>query len=244
MEQLLAYLQTPEFADFMAQTGIWIILGTILISFIALLFEIRLPIRYYWYLPGHAWRSLLQGLHILQPIATWGRCYDQKDQRPIPLAACELLDEVSHKVRMRTYTNHQGEYGFALVPGRYLLRAVKSRYRLPSVLDPENIEVVEVDESFVVSVTVLNQTIVPRIDLPMIPAKIIPEMSTWQLIGHYLRMLLFQLGNAFLALDIVLALVGFAVTKEAFYGMILAVAVALLFIKLYILETISIVGRS
>lgn len=242
MTELASYLNSPEFINFMDTRGVWIILVTLAVSFVALFLEVRLPLRYYWGLPGHAFTSLLAGLHIIKPNPVWGTCYIQDSKKSLPIVACDLLDEQTHKVLKRTYSNHKGEYGFALVPGKYLLRAVKTRYKLPSILDPENVQVYEVDESFVASVTVINKEVVPVVDLPLVPIKKMTELNGLEQFTHYLRMFLFQLGNAFLIMDVLLALSGWAATQQPFYGLILVVCVALLFIKLYLLELIRVVA--
>jgi hypothetical protein len=241
MTDAIQYLYSSDFAAFMEGRGVWVILATMAVSFLALFLELRLPLRYYWGLPGHMARSLLAGLRIIKPHPVWGRCYLQDTKASMPVVACDLLDEQTHRVIKRTYSNHNGEYGFPLIPGRYLLRAVKQRYRLPSILDPENVQVYEVDESFVASVTVINKEVVPAVDLPLIPIKQMTELNGLEKATHYGRMFLFQLGNAFLFLDVVLALAGWAATQEPFYGIILAVSVVLLFIKLYLLEVIRVV---
>ncbi len=244
MNTVLNYFESPTFIVYMQEIGIPFILIALCVAFIALLLEVRLPLRYYWELPGHSLRSILQGLHILKPYPMWGKCLVQEVNRPLPLVACELLDASTNKVLMRTYSNHEGKYGFKLVPGKYLLRAVKNHYRLPSFLDPENVRVVGVDESFVVPVIVVNKEVAPDIDLPLVPVKRLNELSTWQSLAHYARMFLFQLANALLVLVIVLALVGLWITRDPFYGATVVVSLALLFIKLYILETISVLVRS
>jgi hypothetical protein len=241
MDLLMTYLQSPDFQDFLRRVGIPLILATILLSFVSLLLEVRLPLKYYWDLPGHALQSLLQGLKIMRPAPTWGICRAMDTKKPLPLVACELLDEVTRRPVMRTYSNHLGQFGFPLRPGRYLLRAVKTHYQVPSWLDPENIEIRQVDESFVISVIILNSTVVPQVDVPLVPVKKVSELTSGQAFWHYVRTFVFQLGNVFLILDVVVALAGFVATRDAFFGVILAVAVALLFIKLYILETISVV---
>lgn len=244
MDQLLQYLHSPELADFMQQTGIPLILITSLISFIALLLEVRLPINYYWGLPGHGLRSVLRGLRLMRPVQPWGVCRIQDSQQPLPLVACELLDEQTKQVKMTTYSNHQGEYGFKLVPGKYLLRATKTHYRMPSLLDPENLEIIEIDQSFVVSVAVINQEVVPTIDLPLVPVKTMNQLSSTESVWHYLRMFLFQMANVLLVLNVGLSLLGWYATRDLFYGVMLVVCVMLLFIKLYILETISHVTKA
>ena len=239
MEQLTHYLTSPEFSDFLRTRGVSLLLLTLAISVISVLFEIRLPLRYYWGLPEYSLKSLLQGLGLKKKDPVWGTCFIQGTHKPLPVVACELLDEHRHEPVMRTYTNHLGQFGFPLKPGRYLLRAVKARYRLPSVLDPENIEVYEVDESFVLPVIVLNEVTPPVVSLPLIPLKKRQDFNGRELTAHYLRSFLFQLGTVFLVFDIVLALVGYSTTHEAFYGLVIAVCVLFLFIKLYILETIQ-----
>ena len=243
MQDLFRYLESREFATFLDEVGMWVILGTIAFAFIALFLELRLPLRYYWVLPGHMLHSLLAGLHLAEAGPIWGRCYVKGSNKTLPLVACDLMDEHTHKVVKRTYSNHQGEYGFPLNPGMYLLRATKTHYRLPSLLDPENVQVIEVDESYVASVTVINKEVVPVVDLPLVPAKQMTELTTWERFAHYARMFLFQLANAFLIIDVVLGLAGWYATRQPFYGLIIAVCLLLLFIKLYILELIRIVGK-
>jgi energy-coupling factor transporter transmembrane protein EcfT len=240
---MLAFLADPQWIAFLNQNGIGLILVTLILALVALLFEIRLPLRNYWGLPGFAVRAILSGIHIGPTYPIWGVCFIQDQEQPLPLVACELLDEHSHQVVMRTYTNHQGQYGFKLMPGKYLLRAIKTQYRLPTFLDPENVEVIEVDESFVISVIVLNREVAPVVNLPLVPVKVPTEAGARRLFSHYGRMFIFQLGNAFLFFDILLGLAGLAATKQPFYGLILAVAVVLLFIKLYFLETIRVVTK-
>jgi hypothetical protein len=242
MNDFIAYISGPDFAAWLGRVGVWLILATLVIALVALLLELRLPLRYYWGLPGHTVRSLLAGLHLAKPNPIWGRCYIQDSHKSLPLVACDLLNEQTHAVIKRTYSNHKGEYGFALQPGKYLLRAVKTRYRMPSILDPENVEVYEVDESFVALVTVVNKEVVPMVDLPLVPIKKMTELNGWERLTHYLRMFLFQLGNAFLILNVVLAIAGWAATSQPFYGLIIAVCLVLLFIKLYLLELIRVVG--
>lgn len=228
----------------MREVGIPFILIALVLALIALLLEIRLPLRYYWDLPGHSLRSFMQGLHLRKPQPIWGKCLVQESGKPLPLVACELLDPTTNRVLMRTYSNHEGGYGFKLVPGKYLLRAIKTHYRLPSFLDPENVRVVGVDESFVVPVIVVNKDIAPNVDLPLVPVKKLIELSTMQSFAHYIRMFLFQLANALLGLVIIISLLGLWVEREPLYAIIVAVSLTLLFIKLYILETISTLTRS
>lgn len=244
MSELASYFSSQEFIDFLNVTGNWLIITTLLVSFVALLFELRLPLRYYWDLPGHALSAVLVRFHLRRPTPVWGISYNQATKQAMPVVACDLLDEHTHTVIKRTYTNRKGEYGFTLVPGKYLLRAIKTRYRLPSILDPENVEVYEVDESFVASVTVLNRDIVPVVDLPLVPVKTMAELNGQERLTHYLRMFLFQLGNAFLVMNVLLSLLGWMATQRAFYGLVIAVCIILLFIKLYLLELIRVVGVS
>jgi hypothetical protein len=244
MADFLTYMSSDDFVRFLDTVGIWLILSTILFAFIALFLELRLPLRYYWGLPAHLGKSLLAGLHILTPDPVWGRCYAQDTQKGLPLVACDLMDEHTHRIVKRTYSNHQGEYGFPLIPGKYLLRATKTHYRLPGILDPENVQIIEVDEAYVASVAVVNREVVPYIDLPLVPVKKITELTVWELLLHYSRMFLFQLANAFLVLAVALGLAGWYATRQPVYGVIIAVCVVLLFIKLYILELIRIVGKT
>lgn len=241
VNELSVYLFSRDFTNYLTGTGTWWILGMMAVAFVALWLEIRLPLKYYWNLPWHALHSLLAVLHIVKPQPVWGRCYEQDSRQGLTLVACDLLDPSSHKLLHRTYSNHQGEYGFALRPGKYLLKAVKDRYRMPSLLDPENVEVYEVDEAFVASVTVLNREIAPAVDLPLVPVKKAAERTVADRFWHYGRMFLFQLGNVLLGLVIVLALLGWANTQDPYFGLIIAVSLILLFIKLYLLETIRVV---
>lgn len=244
MNELLAYFEGGIFVSYMEQVGVPFILIALGVALVALLLEIRLPLRYYWDLPGHGLRSVLQGLRLLKPHPIWGTSVVQATGKPLPLVACELLDSATNKVVMRTYSNHAGKFGFKLAPGKYLLRAVKNHYRLPSFLDPENVRIIGVDESFVVPVIVVNKEVAPSIDLPLVPVKRLDELTKWQNLVHYVRMFLFQLANALLGLVIILSLLGLWVEQDPFYGVVVAVSVTLLFIKLYILETISTLVRS
>ncbi len=240
MNALWGYLYSTDFDRWLSEIGVWLILATMAVAFVALWLEIRLPLGYYWGLPDYLIKSFLRGIRLLKPVPVWGKCYLRGDRKAMPLVACDLLDVQTQKVLRRTYTNHKGEFGFALVPGNYLLRAVKTRYQTPSLLDPENVRVYEVAESFVASVAVINREVVPVVDLPLEPIIQMAELTTYQAAVHYGRMLLFQLGNVFLGLNSLLAIIGWLVTREIFYGLILAVCLVLLFIKLYILETIRV----
>lgn len=244
MNQFLAYLESSTFISYMENVGTPFILIALAVALIALLLEVRLPLRYYWDLPGHSLRSILQGLKIVKPYPIWGKCVIKDTGKPLSLVACELLDVNTNNVVMRTYTNHKGEFGFKLVPNKYLLRAVKNHYRLPSILDPENVRIVGVDESFVMPVIVVNKEVSPNVKLELEPVKRLDQLTGWQSFAHYLRMFLFQLANALLVLVIILALLGWWIEREPFYGIVVAVSLALLFIKLYILETISTLVRS
>ena len=244
MDQFVRYIHSPEFSLFLEQTAVPFILAALVLSLIALLLEVRLPIRYYWNLPWHSVRALLQGFHLVKPHPVWGKSYLQVNNRPMSLVAVELIDPVTNAVLSQTYTNRHGEYGFALTPGKYLLRAIKTRYRLPSMLDPENVQVVGIDESFAVPVIVVNKEVAPIVDLPLVPVKEMSELTPWQNTTHYLRMFLFQFANAMLGLLIIISLFGLWAEREPFYGVVLAISLVLLFIKLYILETISALTRS
>lgn len=213
------------------------------IGFIVLLVEIRLPLRYYWGLPVFTFNKLLEALKFKPKTPVWGYCLDAETDQIISLVAIELLDQKTKKVVAVTYSNRLGQYGFLVYPGGYIVRAVKNHYKMPSFLDPENIELIQVDESSAIPVGVTFSPDFPKINIPLMPLEKINWRDPQSLLSHYSRTFLFATATIVVYLSALGSLLAFVLTGRPYDGLLLAVAVCLLFIKIYILETVGQVGR-
>ncbi|OQX50991.1 hypothetical protein B5M47_02410 [candidate division CPR3 bacterium 4484_211] len=221
----------------------WTLVG-ILFGFVVLLIELRLPLRYYWNIPVYVFANFLEGIHLRKKTPVWGYCLDRESRQVIPIAAVELLDAATKKQAALTYSNRLGQYGFKPPAGKYILRAVKNEYQTPSLLDPENIQLVEVRESYALPVRVGSPAErKPQVNLEIQPIEKIDPHNPKFLLRRYVKTFVFGLSNGFLALAVLASLFSWAVTKEIVYGLFLAVGLTLLFIKIYILETIGRICR-
>lgn len=214
---------------------------SLLFGFFALLLELHLPLRYYWYLPSYFIRQLLEGFRLKKETPVWGHCINKQNKGIIPFTVIELLDPETKQVFQTTYSNYLGEYGFNPPSGQYYLRAVKNYYKTPSSLDPENLEVVEVHESFVRPISAEEHSTPRHINLELQPIKVLKSSDPKLIFGHYIKTLIFTLGNAFLILGTLITLFSWAITQELVHGILLAVTLILLFIKIYVLETIRVI---
>lgn len=236
--QLLELInQTPELRSFIETDLAKLILVSLSFGFAVLLVEIRLPLKYYWDLPLYVFQQFFNALILRRETPIWGYCIDSENSRIIPLAAVELMEVQSKKVINTAYSNRLGQYGFAAKPGRYILRAVKNYYSMPPMFDPENIELLKVGESFALPVEVGERR--PQVNLKLQPLEEYDPLSPSFQAKHYFKTFVLNLANGFLLLSILLSLFAWAVTREFLYDVLIAVGVALLFIKIYILETVG-----
>lgn len=240
MLSLLDFLKTsPEFAGFLEIQATSYILLFLAIGFLVLLIEIRLPLKYYWDLPLWTLRRYLAFFRLGFRTPIWGYCLDNTSNRIIPLAAVELLDAETKKVVATTYSNRLGQYGFRVYPGNYVLRAIKNHYKMPSVLDPENIELVKVEESYAITLGVPVNAPYPQIDIKLVPIETLEEFGLISSIRHYLRTFLFTMSNLTIILAVLGSLLAWVVLRRPLDGLLIAVGIILLFIKIYILETVG-----
>lgn len=237
---LLDFIQSsPDLLDFIDNQLTMIILLLIMISFVVLLVEIRLPLKYYWNLPHYFLRRILTALGLIKASSIWGYCLDRESNQILPLAAVELLDYDSKEVIQQTFSNRLGQYGFSVRPGKFILRAVKNHYQMPSILDPENIKLIQVDESFAIPVEMTKEEEYPKTNIPLQPLEKYDLNNPKFILKYALRTFIFTIANAFLGLSILLALFGWWIEEKPVFGVLVATGIVFLFIKIYILETVS-----
>lgn len=240
MLSLLDFLKTsPEFSGFLEIQATSYILLFLAIGFLVLLVEIRLPLKYYWDLPLWALRRYLEFFRLGSKTPVWGYCLDGATNRIIPLAAVELLEAETKKAIVTTYSNRLGQYGFRVYPGSYVLRAVKNHYKMPSVLDPENIELVKVEESYAIPLGISVNAPYPKIDIRLVPIESLKEIGLVGSMRHYLRTFLFTMSNLVIGFSTLGALMLWVYLRRPQDGLLIAVGITLLFIKIYILETVA-----
>ncbi|MBU0709032.1 hypothetical protein KJ596_04805 [Patescibacteria group bacterium] len=244
MEKLAAYLEwarqnqiLTEFIE--GELVIWILVS-LLFGFFVLITELRLPLEYYWNLPSYIFISGLRNLKLIRKKPVWGYCLDRENKNIIPVAAIELIDINTKKTVQLTYSNRLGQYGFTAPAGQYYVRAVKNYYLLPSILDPENIQLIEIRESYSLPVKIGSAPeTAPQINLELQPVENFDPKDPIHLTRHYLKNFIFALGNGFLGLAIALSFFAWAIVQSILYGLFLTVGIILLFIKIYVLETVS-----
>lgn len=213
---------------------------SLMFGFFVLLLELRLPLRYYWDIPIYILSSLLEAIGLKEKTPIWGYCLDRESKQVIPITAVELLDSVDKKRVLLTYANRLGQYGFKPSAGKYILRAIKNHYLTPSVLDPENIQLVEIKESYALPIKVGSPAEkTPQVNLELQPFEKFDPKNPKSQLQHYIKTFIFTISNGFLTLAVISSLFAWAVTKELFFGLFLATSIVLLFIKIYILETIG-----
>ncbi|MBU1110308.1 hypothetical protein KKB83_01695 [Patescibacteria group bacterium] len=237
--------QNPVLLKFIERDLMAWILISLLFGFITLLIELHLPLQYYWNLPTHALFSLLEGLGLSRKTPVWGYCLDRESKQIIPVAAVELINPDTKERAYLTYSNRLGQFGFKPTSGKYYLRAIKNYYQSPSLLDPENLQLVEIKESYTQPIAVSQLPAnSPQSNLELQPIEKIDPHNPKQKLYYFIKNLTFALGNSFLGLGIVASLAAWAITKGVTFGILLAVSIILLFIKIYILETIGRVTTS
>lgn len=229
--------QTPELRSFIEVDLTKLIFVSFAFGFAVLLVEIRLPLRYYWELPLYVFRQFMKEVILRQETPIWGYCIDSETSRIIPLAAVELMNVQTKEVIETAYSNRLGQYGFSVKPGQYILRAVKNYYSMVPVFDPENIELLKIGESFALPVEVSERS--PQVNLKLQPIEEYDPLSSSFQAKHYFKTFVLNLASGFLFLGTLLSLFAWAVTREFLYNVLVAVGVALVFIKIYILETVG-----
>lgn len=212
------------------------------IGFVVLLIEIRLPLKYYWNLPLFTLRRFLINFHILQGPPIWGTVAEEETAKRIPLAVVELVDRQTLRVVKTTFTSRLGEFGFNVPPGEYFVRAIKNYYTVPSFLDPENIELHATDESFAMPVTVVPGES-PIVHINLIRLKTEDADKIVRSAGHYMKTFVIALSNGSLLLSVVISYIAWVIGLSPVYGLLIVVGILLLFIKIYILETIGVVSH-
>ena len=238
---MLDFLNTvknsPQLLDFIEQDLTnWSFVG-LAFGFAILLLEIRLPLKYYWDLPIFTIKKFFRHLILRKEQPVWGYCLDAETNQIIPLTAIELLDTDSKEVIKTTFSNRLGQYGFLVRPGKFILRAIKNHYRMPPIFDAENIELLQVDESFALPVEF--ETEPPQVNLKLQPLEKYDPLDPAYQAKHFFKTFALNLANGFLVLSILFALFAWWLLTEPLYGVIIAIGIIFLFIKLYILETVS-----
>lgn len=239
--QLLSLLDnirtSPQLLDFIDQDLTnWSFVG-LAFGFAILLLEIRLPLKYYWDLPIFTFKNFLRRVIFRKQIPVWGYCLDSETNQIIPLSAVELLDTDSKEIIKTTYSNRLGQYGFLVRPGKFILRAIKNHYRMPPIFDAENIELLQVDESFALPVEFENDA--PQVNLKLQPLEKYDPLDPKFQAKHFFKTFVLNLANGFLVLSIIIAIFAWWFLTEPLYGVIIAVGIVFLFIKLYILEAVG-----
>lgn len=207
-------------------------------GFAVLLIEIRLPLKYYWDLPAFLLKDFFSDFGLGKKPPVWGVCIDAVTHAVIPLSAVELLDKESKETIMVTFSNRLGQYGFFVNPGTYIVRAVKNHYAAPPFYNPENIKLTSTDESFALEVTVIDE-VPPVSDLTLQNVSFVNAKSVSSRVWLAVSTFGINLGNGFLAISILGSLYGWMVLRTPIYGILLAVGIVFMFIKVYILEAVG-----
>ena len=238
ISNLLNTIRTsPQLLNFIEQDLTnWSFVG-LAFGFAILLLEIRLPLKYYWGLPIFTIKNFFRSLILRKERPIWGYCLDAKTNQVIPLAAIELLDNDSKEVIKTTFSNRLGQYGFIVRPGKFILRAIKNHYNMPPIFDPENIKLLQVDESFALPVEF--ETEPPQVNLKLQPLEKYDPLDAAYQAKHFFKTFALNLANGFLVLSIIFALFAWWLLTEPLYGVMIAIGIVFLFIKLYILETVG-----
>lgn len=236
------YSQYNVIRDFLQRELLIINLLLLAVGFVVLLIEIRLPLKYYWNLPMFGIKRFLVNFHILQDAPVWGTVSEEETGKRIPLAVVELIDRKSLRVVKTTFTSRLGEFGFNVTPGEYFVRAIKNYYSMPSFLDPENIELEATDESFATPVLV-HEGAPPIIHMTLIRLKTTDQKHVLHSLGHYTKTFFIALSNGSLLLSVVVSYIAWVIGLSPLYGILIVVGILLLFIKIYILETVGIVSH-
>jgi len=233
---------SPQLLHFIEQDlTSWSFVG-LAFGFAVLLIEIRLPLKYYWELPIFTLRNFFRRVILRKEIPIWGYCLDSETSQIIPLAAVELLDADSKEVIKTTFSNRLGQYGFLVRSGKFILRAIKNHYEMPPIFDPENIKLLQVDESYALPIEFEKES--PQVNLKLQPLEKYDPLSPAFQAKHFFKTFALNFANGFLILSILFALFAWWLLTDPLYGVIIAVGVVFLFIKLYILETVGTAASS
>lgn len=234
--------QYTELRKFIETDLLIITFALLCFGFVVLLIEIRLPLKYYWNLPIFAFKRLLQNFRILKRDPIWGTVKDEETNERISLTAVELVDNKSLKVVAATFSNRLGEFGFRVKPGSYFVRAVKNHYSMPSFLDPENIELIAIDESFAIPVEVKDNEN-PITHLHLLRLQTIAKDEIGRSLSHHIKTFLIMGSNGAISLAGSLASISWIFTFSYVYATLMGVALVILFIKMYIVETVGIATK-
>ncbi|PIZ47070.1 hypothetical protein CO180_02330 [candidate division WWE3 bacterium CG_4_9_14_3_um_filter_41_6] len=228
----------PILLSFVADNLLKLVFIGLAFGFAVLLIEIRLPLKYYWELPSFLLREMLYGFNIGKTPPVWGLCIDSKTHGIIPLAAVELLNKDSKETILTTFSNRLGQYGFSVEAGEFIVRAIKNHYSAPAFYNPENIQLNSTDESFALEVTVLKDS-VPDTELLLQQVSYADAKNLVQKVWFVFSTFGINLGNGLLAISILGSLYGWIILRTPLYGILLAVGIVFMFIKVYILETVG-----
>ncbi|NCS32352.1 hypothetical protein GW793_02570 [bacterium] len=237
-EFLEALQSDPTLVSFVEERLLLVVLVGLAFGFAILLVEIRLPLKYYWNLPAFLLHELLSDFRLARNTPVWGLCSETVSKNIIPLAAVELLDKDSKEVIKVTFSNRLGQYGFNVNPGSFIIRAIKNHYVAPPFYDPENIKLVSTDESFAFVIEVIKDEL-PKADLMLQHVSVYDSSKGIAKVWHFFKSFSINLGNGLLALSILGSLYGWVIAKTPLYGVLLAVGIVFMFIKVYILEAVG-----
>lgn len=230
---------TPEIVAFAEDNLLRFVYVGLAFGFTILLVEMRLPLKYYWDLPMYVLRQIFSSVGLVKKDPVWGRCLEKFTERPVPLAAIEILDADSRETIKITFSNRLGEYGFRVRPGKFIIRAVKNHYLAPPMFDPENIRLKSVDESFALPINVIADEWPKNLDLLLQFLNATDLKNKSHAVSFFFRAFVLALGNGFLTLSVIGSWYGWVVLETPLYGVLMAVGIIFLFIKIYILETVG-----
>ncbi|NTV30553.1 carboxypeptidase regulatory-like domain-containing protein [candidate division WWE3 bacterium] len=238
LDRLQVLQETPEVINFINNYLLRLVFVGLAFGFAVLLVEIRLPLKYYWELPQFLIGEFLAGIRLRRVRPIWGRCMDSRSDQVIPLAAVELLDPNTKKKLKTTFSNRLGQYGFDVKPGNYIVRAIKNYYVAPPFYDPENVQLQSTDESFALGIVVEAQSW-PEVNLLLQEVYSVSALKGFNRFLFYFRAFAINLANGLLALSVVGSWYGWIVTRAPLFGILLAVGIVFMFIKIYILEAVG-----
>ena len=241
-EQIRLISSSSEVVAFIDSNLLLLIYVSLAFGFAALLVEVRLPLKYYWDLPLFFMAPFLESLGLAKKRPVWGRVVDSRTNLPIPITAVELLDKDSLEIIKTTFTDREGNYGFNVKPGHFVVRAVKNNYIAPPFFDPENIQLQSTDESLALPIEV-TQGGWPTLNLVLEPTVVVNLAGFWQKMVFYFRAFSVNLANGFLALALINSWYGWVVKRSPLFAILLAVSIVFMFIKLYILEAVGSASR-
>ena len=238
-EKIDVLRNSPEIIMFAEDNLLRFVYVGLAFGFSILLVEMRLPLKYYWDLPTYILRRLFSSVGLVKKDPVWGRCLEKFTERPVPLAAIEILDADSRETIKISFSSRLGEYGFRVKPGKFIIRAVKNHYLAPPIFDPENIRLKSVDESFALPVDVKSGEWPKNVDLLLQFLNATDLKKPTHAFAFFFRAFVLALGNGFLTLSVIGSWYGWVVLETPVYGVLMAVGIVFLFIKIYILEAVG-----